>query len=96
MRFIEAIPTLASVTPPVPPTMMMSAGMFMNDSRTRAIHHGAQHQGAEGDPDPNGCCGFHRPRSSAATRNPSVSLASAGRQMAAGPMFGLEKRLEAR
>ncbi len=32
MRFIDCMPTLASVTPPVPPRMMISAGMLMNEA----------------------------------------------------------------
>ena len=32
MRFIDAMPTLASVTPVVPPMMMISAGMLMNEA----------------------------------------------------------------
>jgi len=32
IRFMLSIPTLASVTPLVPPTMMMSAEMFMNEA----------------------------------------------------------------
>src|SRR5271165_4551992 len=31
-RFIEGMPTLASVTPAVPPMMIMSAGMLMNEA----------------------------------------------------------------
>ncbi len=32
MRFIDAMPTLASVTPPVPPRMIISAGMLMKEA----------------------------------------------------------------
>ena len=32
MRFIDCIPTLASVTPKVPPRMIISAGMLMNEA----------------------------------------------------------------
>src|ERR1035438_892893 len=32
MRFIDSMPTEARVTPPVPPRMMRSAGMLMNEA----------------------------------------------------------------
>ena len=53
-RFIEVMPTLASVTPPVPPMMIISAGMSMKEAGLVPPMSELISQGAEGHPNPDG------------------------------------------
>ncbi len=58
--------------------------MFDEGGGTGPVHHGAEQQGAEGNPDSDSCCGLHRPRSSAGRRDPST-----GSWCLIGPLIGV-------
>ena len=54
MRFIESMPTLASVTPAVPPRMIISAGMLMKEAGLVPSIIELSSRDAEGHADPDG------------------------------------------